>query len=97
MSLDEELDEFLDTEDGFSITALYNGSIAVIGNFSNEYFPVPGELADTESAHPRFGCKAESLPDAAEGDTLQIAGIVYDVAGVQPDGTGWLVLALVKH
>ena len=97
MPFTEALDEFLDTDDGLALTALYNADTPVLGIFANEYFPVPGDLVDTESSRPRFGCKAASLPNVVQGDTLQVEGIVYNIAQVQPDGTGWLHLFLVKQ
>ena len=97
MSFNEELREFLDTEQGFAISALYNAAQAVDGIFSSDYTPIPGELADVESSSPRFGCKADSLPSVKQGDTLQIDGVIYDIVTVQPDGTGWLHLVLMKQ
>lgn len=97
MSFPEELDEFLDTDQGFAITALYNASIEVVGIFSSDYVPIPGELTDVESSSPRFGCKADSLPNVVQGDTLQIDGIIYEIVTVQPDGSGWLHLVLMKQ
>ena len=97
MSFKEELDEFLDVDDGLAVTAMYNADTPVLGIFLNEYFPVPGELADTESSHPRFGCKAASLPNVVQGDTLEVDGTVYNITQIQPDGTGWLHLFLVKQ
>lgn len=93
----EDLDEFLDTEQGFAVEALYNAGTPVTGIFAKDYFPAPGQLADVESAQPRFACKATSLPDVAQGDTLEVDGVTYKIAEVQPDGTGWLRLVLTKQ
>lgn len=93
----EDLAEFLDTEQGFAVQALYNASQPVTGIFAKDYFPAPGQLADIESAQPRFACKAADLPDVVQGDTLEVESITYKIAEVQPDGTGWLRLVLTKQ
>lgn len=96
----EELSEFVDTVDGFGDTALYNGATVVKGIFVNDYVPTAGELVDTESQTPMFSLAAADVPDVAQGDTLQVKGVDYTIASVQPDGTkkdgGWLRLGLFK-
>jgi len=36
------------------------------------------------------------VPDAAQGDTLEIDAVTYTVTEVQPDGTGLTMLMLRK-
>lgn len=96
MSFSEDLDEFLDTEQGFAVEALYQGNV-VHGIFSSDYVAAAGEFADAESAQPRFICKASDMPDVAEGDLIEVNDASYAIGDPEPDGTGLLKLKLFKQ
>lgn len=97
MSFAEDLNEFLDTDQGFAVDALYNAQTAITGIFSNDYFPIGVEHADVESKQPMFACREVDVPDIAEDDTFAIDGTTYKVADPQPDGTGWLRISLIRQ
>ena len=86
--------EFVSTDD-FGVAATYNGSTTVNGIFDNEYLEaIEGALVGVEASQPRFTCRTADVSSAAHGDTLAIAGVTYNVVGVEPDGTGMTTLEL---
>ena len=70
-------------------TALYNAA-NVIGIFEDRYVEVSG----VESVKPTFTCSAAEVTGIAHGSTITINALVYTVKGVQPDGTGVVLLVL---
>jgi len=76
-------------------TAVYNGSLAVEGVFSKDYIDASGgSTVDFESSTPAFVCQAADVPAIARADTLLINGTTYSVTGIEPDGTGLVLLKL---
>ncbi len=71
------------------------GGSTVNGIFDNEFVGVlDGGDVTVESATPIFTCQASDIATPAHGDTVTISAAIYTVRGVQPDGTGVLVLIL---
>lgn len=77
------------------IAALYNGSTSVDGIFSKDYVDAGGASnVDFESSTPAFVCQAADVPAIARDDTFVINGTTYSVTGIEPDGTGLVVMKL---
>ncbi len=79
----------------FGVAALYNGATTVNGIFDAAYLEPLGN--DVEGYGPVFQCAAASVPSAAHGDTFLISSVTYKVRGVEPDGTGVVLLRLEKQ
>ena len=88
---------FFDVDD-FGVAALWNGIKTVNGIFENEFFAA---LIDSEvpieSAQLSFTTRTADVPGIVHDDTLLIDSVIYAVKGVQPDGTGIIVLVLEKQ
>lgn len=95
--LTEDFAPFLDTVNGFAVTATYKGSTPVTGIFDNGYLEVPGIEVGNESAGPSFLCKTADVSAAVHGDALVVNTVSYQVIGVHPDGTGLTLLKLEKQ
>lgn len=64
--------------------------------FDNEYVPMNLGGVEVESLGPAATCKTSDVSGAAHGDTLTISGVVYNITGIHPDGTGITVLLLSR-
>lgn len=86
---------FVDTGD-FGVSALYNGSDTISVVFDNEFLgALEGEAnVAVEATEPRAIARTADVPSAAQGDTLVIGGVTYNVVGVEADGTGMTTLVL---
>ena len=83
-----------DTQTGFAVTALLNGSLDLTGLIDSEYI----ETSGIESRIPIFTVAETTLPGGSSGnvrhgDTLQVnpglpGDASYVIQGVQPDGHG---------
>jgi hypothetical protein len=93
MPFAEDLAPFFNTAD-FASAATLNG-VAVNGIFDNDYFEPLGN--EVQGSAPRFVCAAASVPSVAHGQSLVVGGVTYKVRGVEPDGTGTVVLRLEKQ
>lgn len=94
----EDLDNFLDTKE-FAVSGILSfqaggfETIKVI--FDDPYLNAEIGEYELDTTNPRVLGKQKDLQAARRGDTLEIAGTVYDVlTGPQPDGTGMAMLAL---
>jgi len=88
MAMIETLSAFFDTAD-FAVAATYN-TATVNGIFSHEYVDIEG----VEGERPTFTCVESDVSGIAHGDALTVNATVYTIAGVQPDGTGIVLLVL---
>ena len=86
--MNEDLDVFLD-EDEFAVTAEIIG-LDVVGIMSEEYVMVNF----VESKKPVFDCKESDVYGVTHGSSVVIDSSVYQVVGIQPDGTGMTRLIL---
>lgn len=93
---------FLDADE-FGVEASYTPSggvnAAITGIFNDPHLEViVGDAAPVADSQPTFTCRSADLPAAAAGgdagDTLAVDGITYQVADLQPDGTGMTVITL---
>jgi hypothetical protein len=78
-----------------SVAALYNGAQFVRGYLDLAYIEPLGNAV--EGRAPVFTCNVTDLPAAMHGDTLVASGRTYKVVGVEPDGTGILILRLERQ
>ena len=76
----------------FGVDATLDGQ-AVRVIFDNAYTEVLG-LA---TRSPRAGLPSSSAGSAQQGSVLVVSGTTYQVASVQPDGTGWTELMLERQ
>jgi hypothetical protein len=65
----------------------------VNGVFDNAFEMVMGSVEDSG---PRFLCRQADVPGVTHGATLTIGTTMYQVVGVQPDGTGTVQLRLAR-
>lgn len=94
MPFTEDLTPFFETAD-FATAALYNGATTVNGIFDNDYAePLDNAV---EGRAPVFLCAHADLPSVDHEDTLVINSATYKVRGVEPDGTGVVLLRLEKQ
>lgn len=97
MAFAEDLAPFFDIAE-FGVVAGYvpagssDDPVLINGIFDRAYAePIDGIV---EGTRPVFMCASASVPGAAHGDELEIDGTIYVVRGVQPDGTGVVLLVL---
>ncbi len=91
MAFAENLAPFFSTSD-FAVAALWNGATSVNVIFDRAYI---GALANVvEASGPVFTCAAEDIPGVKHGDTFVIDSTTYKVVGVEPDGTGVVLIRL---
>jgi len=95
MPFTENLAEFLQVRD-FATTAVWSvGSTPVALIFDSEYSEAQlGLIAGIEGARMVAFVDASSMATVARGQTLTMGGLIYTIRGIQPDGTGMIVLVL---
>lgn len=91
MAFTEDLDEFLDTDDGFAVTATIGG-VDVSAIFSNRADDVLG-VAGTQ---PVLTVKSSDVAATARGTAVVVSSVSYTVAKIEPDGTGLSRVILEK-
>lgn len=85
---------FEETEHGTA--ALYDGATdPIFGIFDRAYLEAIGNFA--EGTGPVYVCAAASVPGVAHSKALIISGTTYLVRGVEPDGTGVVLLRLEEQ
>ncbi len=90
--LNDDLDIFLD-DDEFAVNVIFKSN-TIQGIFDNEFIAsVEGEIG-IESTIPQGQFKTSDVSSAVQGDTMTINSIVYNIIGVQPDGTGMSLVLL---
>ena len=67
------------------------GGVSVVGLFDNAYAQT---LGFTAGSSPMLIVRAVEVPAVAQGASVIVGGVSYTVTGVEPDGTGLLVLRL---
>jgi hypothetical protein len=78
----------------FASVATLDG-VALSGIFDRAYAEPFGN--DVQGSTPTLLCAAAAAPNVAHGQTLVVAGGTYKVCGVEPDGTGTVLLRLEKQ
>lgn len=98
MAFAEDLDEFLDTTQGFAVTATYQGATSVNGIFDGSYAEAnAGGGAAIVGSRPTFLCKLASVPSVAQGHALVVNSTNYVVAEIHEDGQGMVLLVLTEQ
>lgn len=99
MPFAEDLAPFFATTD-FGSEAAYlsadsdDDPVTVKGIFDKAYVDPTGLV---EGAAPVFQCAAADVPAAKHGDEIEIDGTTYKIRGVEPDGTGVVLLRLEEQ
>lgn len=78
----------------FGVAATLQG-VAVTGIFDEEYVEPIGNLVEGKA--PVFTCASASVPAVAQGQTLVIGARTFKVRGVEPAGTGLVLLRLEEQ
>ncbi len=90
--LTNDLDIFLNSDE-FAVDVTYN-SATIQGIFDDEFTSaVEGEMG-IESSVPQVLVKTSDVPNVAHNETMTINSVVYNVIGIQPDGTGMTLILL---
>lgn len=90
MAFTEDVTEFFDQTDGFAVACTVDGA-SVSGIFDNAYLQSLGITAGTG---PVLLLPAASVGSADQGDSITVAGTSYTITGLEPDGTGLVLLRL---
>lgn len=93
MAFAEDLTVFFN-EDDFAVAATLQGA-AVSGILDEEYTEPLGNVVEGKT--PIFQCRAADVPSVAHGQTLVVGARTFKVRGVEPDGTGVVVLRLEEQ
>ncbi|GJQ59783.1 MAG: hypothetical protein D8M57_13215 [Candidatus Scalindua sp. AMX11] len=81
-----DLDTFLDSDE-FAVDITYNSG-TIQGIFDNAFLEDQQDDVDIETLQPQVTVKTSDVSGLAHGDTMTIDSVVYNVIGIQPDGTG---------
>jgi len=87
----EDLSEFFDSNELAEEAKI--GLSLVRGIMESQFVEVNG----IEGVRPVFTCAAKDVEKMVYKQTIQVKGITYKVAGVQPDGTGLKSLVLEQQ
>lgn len=93
MAFTEDLTVFFNEGD-FAVAATLNG-VAVSGILDEEYLEPLGNVVEGKA--PVFACRAAAVPSVAHGQTLVVGARTFKVRGVEPDGTGVVLLRLEEQ
>jgi hypothetical protein len=90
--LTNDLEIFLNSDE-FAVDVTYLGN-TIQGIFDDEFSSaVQGEMG-VESTVPQVLLRTSDVPNVAHGETMTINSVVYQVIGIQPDGTGMTLILL---
>lgn len=62
--------------------------------FDEDYYASSMGVVDLNNTQATATCKPGDLADAVRGDEFQVDGRTFRVGRVQPDGSGWSLVAL---
>ena len=88
MPMTEDFTAFFNSSE-HGTEATYNAA-SVVGIFEDQFVEVGG----IESVKPTFLCSTADVSGIAHNDNITINAIIYAVVGLQPDGTGVILLIL---
>lgn len=91
MAFTEDLDEFLDVDDGFAVTVTIDGA-TVSAIFSNQ----SADALDVAGTQPVLTVKSSDVAATARGAAVVVNAVNYTVAKIEPDGTGMSRVILEK-
>jgi hypothetical protein len=79
-------------------TPLGGSSSTVNGIFDNDIVEVDaGGNVPMAVRQPRFLCRTQDLPSAADGDAITVSAIAYTIRVADHDGTGMTTLVLERN
>ncbi len=81
-----DLDTFLDSDE-YAVQITYNSG-TIKGIFDNAFVEDQQDDIDVETLQPQVTVKTSDVTGLTQGDTMTINSVVYNVIGIQPDGTG---------
>jgi hypothetical protein len=90
-----DTDEF-SVEATLAIVPPATEGVVIKGLFDNGYLQASVLGVGIESREPSFEAKDSNITGLDHGDTLTIAGVVYNIIRIEPDGTGMTKLYLSK-
>ena len=99
--IDQDLDDVFFSTDDFAQDATWTPSggsatpIKVI--FDDEYIGMNIGTGEIDSSDPMVRVKTSTVPNIAEGDTIEINTTTFYVISPQPDGTGVTLMQLSRN
>lgn len=90
----EEFDQFFED---FGVTCTLATGQTFTGILDRDYQQADLGNAGIESKIANLQCSASNVPNIAEGHILQIGDELFSVKDVEPDGTGMVLLTLIKQ
>jgi len=92
MAFAEDMSPYFDTDTGYGVACLFNGSLTVNCLFDNAY----GDVLGAGGTVPTITGPTASLAAIERGDTVVVASVSYTITNVEPDATGVTVLRLER-
>lgn len=83
MAFDEDLSLFL-SSDGFATTGTLKNGDTIKGIFDSAYL----DSLSVDSSSPVFLVATDDILGLVRGDEIDIEGVAYCIARLEPDGTG---------
>lgn len=93
MAFAEDLSVFFRTAD-FGVSGTLAGA-PVNGILDEEYLEPLGDAVQGKA--PVWQCRSADIPSVAHGQTLVVGARTFKVRGVEPDGTGLVLLRLEEQ
>ncbi len=90
--LTNDLDIFLN-ENEHAVDVTYQAA-TIQGIFDAEFSSVAEGETGIESTAPQVLVKTSDVSSAVHGQTMTINSVVYNIIGIQPDGTGLTLIVL---
>ena len=81
-----DLTTFLNSDE-FAVEVTY-GAATIKGIFDNAFIADTQDGIEVETRVPQVTIKTSDISGLVHGDTLNINATVYNVIGIEPDGTG---------
>lgn len=93
--LTNDLTFFLDNEE-FAVDVLYNAA-TIQGIFDDEFTSGADDGVGVETTVAQVLVKTSDVASAAQGETMTINTVDYNIIGIQPDGTGLTLILLSRN
>jgi hypothetical protein len=94
--IETDLDTFINDDD-FAVDAIYTpveGDSKIIKVIFDNAYKQMNLQTGVESGGTSAQLKSSDVEDIAKDDTLEINDIAYNIIGIEPDGTGMIVVRL---
>jgi hypothetical protein len=93
--LTDDLTFFLNNEE-FAVDVLYNAA-TIQGIFDDEFTSGAADGVGIETTVAQVLVKTSDVASAAQGETMTINSVDYNIIGIQPDGTGLTLILLSRN